>query len=558
MGKIYFMRSISALKIFQIIMGLSGIFILVLGVGYMEALKGGLTDLVLSNPLLGGLASGFPLIPLIHSSKQKFRLQFYDEITEADYQSGVYADTTSYEIPLDGWLWKIKTGVFQETQPSVDLKLSVSWSGDVEKQTWDSPGNNLVDYDILQKFGTTDSVAEYQHTYPIQLFFIENAVDSNDSGALYQENKLGGPGKYMEAGQLIFCNVHMDDYGGDDTTGVTNLVSEAIFIVACHKGRHRGDKDELAPWVTIVGELDSTSSGFSWLAMTNLRVVNLAVTLWVGLSTNTQGSLVIDKNAIDQDLTVDAIELHATQFLAMIFPLQDGTGAGTTYAPINTAYKRGPLYLKKGEVLQVRSQNVSSTFSIQFNYIPDYGYQATFNRRFEDTDYTDNEYDNNFIPLFVVPYDMYVTSVTGSISYITDNSTSDAIWELELIGLKSKNYLDKDDFLLTYANANVSGNILGATHGAGGELASLKTITIVNDNVDGTTNTTGAGKQNFAEAVADYYPSGAVIGMWFHSDVTNNIATLIINMQVEGLNRIKTTNAGTSILKSDMVAVHTQ
>ncbi len=518
-----------------------------LTIGYLDGIISIIPGMIIENiTAFASVVFLIPFVPLMHQARQRYQLVYYDEIAHGEFSSSAVVAETSYEIPVAGWASKFQTTVFQEVAFDQDFAYALAWAADNEQRTWESGIDSQNHIEYLLEHWNAASVTEMQVPYPIQVFHLDNAIEDTDEGAITRTNRFGSRGIFYEQGQLIFATSGVIDIG-TPTTGTVNIVSVlTIDVAAFDSSKQR--REEVAPWVYIMFEgLSATEAGFTWPAHTALRIVNLRATLWTGLDTDNQAWLTINNNATQLELGQVGIEMHAVGWLDIILPIQDGQAVGTTFTPVVTAYKKGPFYLHKGEGMQTRFDDINGYGMIEFQYIPNFGHLAEFNRRSEIGDFDQSDHTNQFYPLFTVPYDMYVTSLEGSVQ--VSDATTDVAEEFYVMGIKNKNLLDNDDLLLGYANADVEGNILGADHQAGAMPWVLKSIPVAID-----TSVSTLFQTKWGESVADFYPRGSIIGMWVPDGFTDTIATFNFTIIVEALNRIKTNKHGTNVLQGANIA----
>lgn len=534
-------------KIFQHSVGLSGLALIAVAMANMDFLMPGIIDILLSHPIVGGLLAGTPLIPLIHSSKQQMQLHFWDEVDHNEFSSTAGENTATYEVPISGWINKINTTVYQETVFDQSVTSVVYWATQFERVTWESGTANQHHGRYAVEHWTPDSITEMMTPFPLQMFYINASIPDGDEGAITQGNKVGGPGNWVEAGSILYATVACADWGTAPTTGNLHVKSIATIIVACFQGKNSGRaKEESPPWVTIVGEFPSSGGMAAWPAFTNGRIGNVRITAWIGLDADNEGFLSFDKGTHQIGFTGAAgqIEVHNRIFLALNQPIQEGGVADNTYMTTITNYRRGPLFMKKGETVNIRSNIASNViFSATFQFAPDYKYTSEFSRRSEFADINDT---SQFMALFTVPYGLYITTIE---SEVQASSTSAVQTNIEIMGIKAQSVPSVDGFLENFAAADVEGNILGADNQSGAMPWTLDTIPI-------TIGGTGEGTTSQAvsmEMVGDYYPPGSQIGVYLPNDFDTSISTFDVHLHIEGTNMIKTKSFGTSILEGSTV-----
>lgn len=539
------MRSIEFRKFSIIPGGVFGILIVLLSwVTFLDLIPS-FWD-VLTDYRVIGFLPGLGFIPLIHSAKQKYQIRQYTTVDETSYDSGiVYEEGISYTIPVAGWLHKVHTEVYQSEAFSGDALMGLAWYGDTEGKTYQGGSGNVSHLkESIALWVNADSVQEMTTTYPIHWFFFDATAVDADLGHMERTTKFGGPGRFFEQGELLFVNqAHVEAAGVALTAGIIKTVSVATFIVACLRDRRR-DPDEIVPWVYLLFEaMGTTATSFGWPAQSNLRVANLRVVLFAGLDSSTQPYLTIGENASNIDF--GGVDVSPSNWLSMETLQTDPTATGLEFLHIATKYSRGPFYLKKGESMQVKMDSISGYGIVEFQYIPDFGYLAEFLRRIEITDLgTSNT--SQFMALFTVPYDMYVTSIEGSVSLV---GSADFISSLYIMGLKNRNLLDSNDLVVGFVPSKVHGSILGSDTDGGSLPWVIKTIPTV---IDVSSSTHFVAK--FGESIADYYPAGTLIGVWVPDDFPDDLITLFeIDIHIEALNRIKTTTVGTNFIASSML-----
>lgn len=524
--------------------GITGLTVIILALGSMDYFGRGLADILLANPIIGGLLTGTPLIPLIHSSKQKVQLHYWEEVDHSEF-SGTASDlTATYEVPFSGWVNKITTTVFQETNFDQPSHCVVYWANQFERVTWEAGTGNQPHGRYLVEHWKADSVTEMMTPYPMHVFFIDARI--NDEGSLTQTTKLGGAGMWIESGEVLYANAANADLSTAPTAGNLHIKSIATIIIACFSGKNRMHKDEMPPWVTIVGEFPANGGQVSWPAFTNGRIVNGRLTAWYGIDTDNEGYISFGKNVQNMGFSgaTGQIEAHNTNFLDIVLPVQEGSAANQTFTPTTTFYNRGPLYMKKGEIATVRS-NIASTvlFSVQYQFIPDYKYTSEFSRRSEFSDVNDS---SQFMAMFTVPYGMYITTIETEVQA---SSTSAVQTAIEIMGIKAATVPSADGFLENFAAADVEGNLLGADNQAGAMPWTLDTIPItIGGTGEGTTSQSVS-----MELVGDYYPPGSQIGVYLPNDFDTSISTFDIHLHIEGTNMIKTRSSGTNVLEGASV-----
>lgn len=538
------MRRISFKWIVELSGGVLGLIIILLGWDSLAVLLPAFLKLLIDHPQVAGFLWFLGLIMPIHSAKQKYQIRRFTAPDHTDWGT-TFESTVSFTIPVGGWLNKIETSVFQSIAlNNNDVLLGVAWHNDVQIRTQEgATDNETYLFGAIDKWITVDSVMEFQTTFPIHFFYLDNLVPDNDSGSLARTTKLGGPGQYYEQGDLIFASIAAREIGGM-TAGELSIVTTATIIVACLHGGRGGDRDEQAPYVYMLFEgLGSTVVAWSWPCNTNMRIANIRATLWNGMTNATQPFLAIGKNVSNLDFGND--DLDPGHWLVMEGFTTELDPAGTEFTPSVTQYSRGPFYMKKGESVQTRMDDIPGWGMIEFQYLPNFGYLSEFLRRIEFADLGTNT-TNQMLAVFTVPYDMFITSIEGSISLVM---SADILSNIYILGIKQHNLLDSNDLLSGYVGANVDGNILGADNQAGAMPWALKQIPVVGD-VSSSTHFVS----KFGESIADYYPAGSIIGVWIPDDFPDDLVTLFeMDLQVEGLNRIKTKTVGTNFLSGDVV-----
>ncbi len=542
-----FLRSINKIRKLSIIPGgVFGFLIVLLTWATFTELIPSFLDVITDYRVIGFLP-GLGLIPLIHSAKQKYQIAFYDEIDETEVDGVTLVSEKSFIIPVAGWLHKTKTTIHQSELNTASAKFIIGWHRDLEARTWEG-SSTIIDNQNHMQFATerwnTSSVTEMQTTFPMHVFFIDDAVPAGEIGAQVRETKIGGPGRLLDQGELLFCTSSYTENGAQ-TAGKTWIVSVATVIVVAFDSR-KNPSEEVPPYTYIFFEgIGSTNSGFSWPANSNMRIANLRATVFSGYANDSW--LIIGENPEAPITTHPTIEIQpdSNDYLSLVEIPLDTAVTGIGYNRAITNYARGPFYIKKGEVVQVRMDNISGFGVIEFQYIPDFGHLAEFFRVSDIAEFAAT-HASQFYAMFTVPYDMYVTSIEGSVN-MTD-TTNDHNDPFYIMGLKSMNMLDSNDLLLGWAPGDVEGNILGATLQSGAMPWVIKAIPT---NID--TSVTPHYQGTFGESVADFYPAGSAIGIYVPATWGATVTIFRVLLTIEGLVRIKTRNVGSNHYAGDFV-----
>ena len=131
---------------------------------------------------------------------------------------------------------------------------------------------------------------------------------------------------------------------------------------------------------------------------------------------------------------------------------------------IMTIYKKGPLFVNKGQPLNYRDNVDSGKFyHITFQFIPDYRNKFEATARWEESDIVSSDTET-FIPLYTVPFDQYVEMVEVDISATFSAGDNNA--SIYLVSLKKGTTPGAMTLLSNYSFANIQGGIIGANRGS--------------------------------------------------------------------------------------------
>jgi hypothetical protein len=538
------MRGKNAFNVYilQLAFTFTAIAVIVVTVDQLPILWDGLKEIILSNPEIAGFLMGIPLMA-VHETKRPITMAHKESIAHSEFASNAIDFSKTLEMDVPGRIKKVSTTVWQSTDFDQDIMIAHALVEPSEEiMTRSTTGNESILQDVLATTLTGDAVVEFITPFPITILKIEGSASGSDASGLTHSYKPSRKGKFIEAGVDLTSSLWLQDQGTAPTAGVVEFECKFVFMPLCYAsgGFETSESKDSAPWITIMIDTANTGrSQFNWQAPCSGRMANIRMTNWDGVDLNNEQYSIISKDSIVNAGVVDGSIVKDAEYILMLggFPSEQTLG-GYEYAPFVTNYNRGPIYFNKDELLFFRSSDDSKLLTLQFQFIPNFDHTVEFKAVLDDNDAADAQH---FEQLFVVPWDMYITYIEADIQW---TSTSDILCNIELVNYFGSEYIDQDTFVEGFTT--ISGNILGGQAGTGVSTQSLDTISLTSDaNVPG--------QATSYEIIGEYYPQGTVIGVWFPSDFQTEIGQMDISLHIEGKNRVKTQDVGTSFLQGEVV-----
>lgn len=484
------------------------------------------------------------LIPLMgHYAGYDGYLTHRSEVGHGSFGSSVYIDTTEKELPMYATMHSYETVLFQETPFDQSVKFAHAWYTENEAAEHTGAVVENVLENLLEHW-VSGSAIERTTPFPVCAGLLNASIDDADQGEYIFSGRFGGKdGKFLEQGESIFAALVLQDLSGAPTTGIVHLISKVRIKIMCLSDREgaRVRDEGSSMYVHIYGDPENFPNLLNWSPPVTGRVYNARFTLWNGYDQDNADWWVFDKQAQDYDVNDDEITLKKKPFLLWQSPINDPAIGGQNYLLVSTVYSKGPVYIFKGETMQLRGSE-QRAFTLQFQFIADYDHLAEWS---PEVEIANIQVQDVFIPIWIAPFDVYVTMAETEILW---DSSSQIRTHVELMGIKDSSMLgDLNDFKEGWTSGDLHGALMGAESRTGSGTKTLDTLTMKSE--AGT-----VGEQQSYEIIGDFYPKGSMLGIYIPDDFDTAVVEFDVFMHIEGKVRIKTRSTGTSYLHGTTVA----
>lgn len=433
-----------------------------------------------------------------------------------------------------GWLTDVQASVHFDLLDSDGAVAVVVTS----KEDWGEMSGNFPIYREAMNgwTGNAFQASEVMGESIPRYYFFDSGVGPGDdtisTGHGRTQVKKWNVYEEVSEGSNINIIIYTHNLGNAESAGGFNLeiTVEAGFSYGCVKHGRSGNYSERGhargAEVAILANMSTGTDRLFWTPPCDGRVGNVRLTMYNQQLMNSWDYLYFGKSLFTDAKRDSGKILRRTDGL-YLYPVSV-EDEDASYIEVLTDYQRGPEYIHKGEMMQLKlDTGVASAemrVQVEFDFIPDFGANTDFSVKWE----VDDQQTGVMFKPFMIPFDCFIEEVEVAVRMNVQDDL-----DIHFMVLK-----DLPEML---GNMNVlTGNLLSASGIASQQRSVLPPA------IFGTITMGEQGDMNVHRkfSVHDYLPAGSFICWTAQLESPLGTGDIDLTLDIHGKGRVKSQRLG--------------